>query len=163
MIKCSEACTPCCDFCIYAVHEEFEDEELGGTVYGGPIHCEKHHNEEHDKICKSYGFCDDFHCFRANKEQKTRDSRRRNDWRHAKKKKNKSYYYCKDHPWYSNLHQYSKNKIHCSCPMCARKTNNKHRPYWETPMNWPTRDKKRLEDMKEQVEEEWLENSQDLL
>lgn len=20
--------------------------------------------------------------------------------------------------WYDNLHQYSKNKIHCSCPMC---------------------------------------------
>lgn len=25
--------------------------------------------------------------------------------------------------WYDNLHQYSKNKIHCSCPMCAAKTN----------------------------------------
>ena len=23
------------------------------------------------------------------------------------------------HPWYDNLHQYSKNKIHCSCPLCA--------------------------------------------
>ena len=27
--------------------------------------------------------------------------------------------------WYGNLHQYSKNKIHCSCPMCATKTNRK--------------------------------------
>lgn len=26
---------------------------------------------------------------------------------------------------YNNLHQYSKNKIHCSCPMCAAKTRNK--------------------------------------
>ena len=25
----------------------------------------------------------------------------------------------KNHPWYDNLHQYSKNKIHCSCLMCA--------------------------------------------
>lgn len=25
--------------------------------------------------------------------------------------------------WYDNLHQYSKNKIHCSCPMCSVKTN----------------------------------------
>lgn len=24
--------------------------------------------------------------------------------------------------YYSNLHQYSKNKIHCSCPMCSAKT-----------------------------------------
>lgn len=27
--------------------------------------------------------------------------------------------------WYDNLHQYSKNKIHCSCPMCSAKTRNK--------------------------------------
>ena len=27
--------------------------------------------------------------------------------------------------FYNNLHQYSKNKIHCSCSMCSRKTRNK--------------------------------------
>lgn len=27
--------------------------------------------------------------------------------------------------YYDNLHQYSKNKIHCSCPSCSAKTNNK--------------------------------------
>lgn len=27
--------------------------------------------------------------------------------------------------YYDNLHQYSKNKIHCSCPMCSAKTRNK--------------------------------------
>jgi hypothetical protein len=27
--------------------------------------------------------------------------------------------------YYDNLHQYSKNKIHCSCPMCSSKTRNK--------------------------------------
>lgn len=26
--------------------------------------------------------------------------------------------YCGDKDYYSNLHQYSKNKIHCSCQMC---------------------------------------------
>ena len=26
---------------------------------------------------------------------------------------------------YHNLHQYSKNKIHCSCSMCSAKTRNK--------------------------------------
>ncbi len=31
---------------------------------------------------------------------------------------------------YNNLHQYSKNKIHCSCPDCSPKTRNKgHRRY----------------------------------
>jgi hypothetical protein len=27
--------------------------------------------------------------------------------------------------YYKNLHQYSKNKIHCSCPICSAKTRNK--------------------------------------
>ena len=27
--------------------------------------------------------------------------------------------------YYNNLHQYSKNKIHCSCPYCNSKTRNK--------------------------------------
>lgn len=27
--------------------------------------------------------------------------------------------------YYDNLHQYSKNKIHCSCPGCSAKTRNK--------------------------------------
>ena len=31
----------------------------------------------------------------------------------------------REHAYYDNLHQYSKNKIHCSCPMCAQKTNGK--------------------------------------
>ena len=30
-------------------------------------------------------------------------------------------------PYYDNLHQYSKNKIHCSCPLCSSKTRNKGR------------------------------------
>lgn len=29
--------------------------------------------------------------------------------------------------YYNNLHQYSKNKIHCSCPNCSPKTRNKGR------------------------------------
>lgn len=30
-----------------------------------------------------------------------------------------------DWEYYDNLHQYSKNKIHCSCPYCNSKTRNK--------------------------------------
>lgn len=38
-------------------------------------------------------------------------------------------------PYYDNLHQFSKNKIHCSCPMCNRKTNlKKHGKYRS--LNW---------------------------
>ena len=29
--------------------------------------------------------------------------------------------------YYDSLHQYSKNKIHCSCPLCSAKTRNKGR------------------------------------
>lgn len=31
----------------------------------------------------------------------------------------------RNHDYYDNLHQYSKNKIHCSCPCCNSKTRNK--------------------------------------
>lgn len=30
-----------------------------------------------------------------------------------------------ENDYYDNLHQYSKNKIHCSCPDCNTKTRNK--------------------------------------
>lgn len=32
-----------------------------------------------------------------------------------------------DRDYYDNLHQFSKNKIHCDCPMCSPKTRNKGR------------------------------------
>lgn len=49
-------------------------------------------------------------------------------WRKARRKQRLdhelSYY---GYYFYDNLHQYSKNKIHCSCPMCSPKTRNKGR------------------------------------
>ena len=49
--------------------------------------------------------------------------KRHNDWKKAVRKKN----IC-EHiyglEYYDNLHQYSKNKIHCSCPICSGKTNS---------------------------------------
>lgn len=47
---------------------------------------------------------------------------RKMDWKHAVRKRriclsaNSDNYTNGD--WYNNLHQYSKNKIHCSCWMC---------------------------------------------
>ena len=41
----------------------------------------------------------------------------------------------KDRDWeyYDNLHQYSKNKIHCSCPYCNSKTRNKGSRRYKNP------------------------------
>jgi hypothetical protein len=52
-------------------------------------------------------------------------------WRHAIRKRRiakmiyASWYNESDWEYYSNLHQFSKNKIHCSCPLCSAKTRNK--------------------------------------
>ena len=52
---------------------------------------------------------------------RTRAERRHNDWTKAIRKRN----ILKDMMWhdgeelYDNLHQYSKNKVHCSCFYCS--------------------------------------------
>lgn len=54
---------------------------------------------------------------------RTRAERRKNDFKKAIRKKNiaESIYQIT----YDNIHKYSKNKIHCSCPSCTAKTNGK--------------------------------------
>lgn len=58
----------------------------------------------------------------------------------------------KDHPYYDNLHQFSKNKIHCSCPMCSAKSKNRGKrrqkyPSYEPSYNWKIADRRRFERM----------------
>ena len=58
----------------------------------------------------------------------------------------------KEHPYYDNLHQYSKNKIHCSCPLCSAKTKNKgkHRRKargWEPSVNYKPADVRKIDHM----------------
>ena len=66
MILCNNDCEPCCDFCIYAIHDEFELN--GHTEIGGPIECKLHRDKEHQEIAEYCGYCDDFHCFLTNNE-----------------------------------------------------------------------------------------------
>lgn len=85
---------------------------------------------------------------------RTTAERRRLNWKKAIRKrridrarnaiwpKNSPY----GHDWYDNLHQYSKGKIHCSCPMCRSKTNDKNGLSGPA-MNWPVRDQKRMDGM----------------
>lgn len=48
--------------------------------------------------------------------------------------------------WYKNLHQYSKNKVHCSCNLC------RFRPNWD-PNNMSMRDVRRTEIMNQRLRE----------
>lgn len=65
MTKCSEGCTPTCQHCI---HAECEQLELDGKMFNGEaIKCKIHSDR---KIDAAY-WCDDFYCFRADKQQNT--------------------------------------------------------------------------------------------
>lgn len=51
-------------------------------------------------------------------------------WRHAIRKRRIAREVYPESPgweYYPNLHQFSKNKIHCSCSCCSTKTRNKGR------------------------------------
>lgn len=74
--------------------------------------------------------------FSTEKERRCGD-RRKKDYNKALRKKRivEEYY---NWPWYDNLHQYSKNKIHCSCKICRGKDfRNRH---IETPQERKKRD-----------------------
>lgn len=58
--------------------------------------------------------------------------------------------------FYDNLHQYSKNKIHCSCPMCSAKTKNKghkRKNWWAPSRNYKISDVRKLQKMEQDEEE----------
>ena len=79
---------------------------------------------------------------------RTAAEKRHNDWRKAIRKRKIINAYGWD--YYDNLHQYSKNKIHCSCPMCRAKTGK--RKNWGTNRkNWSIADTKRIEEMQDQI------------
>ena len=53
------------------------------------------------------------------------------------------------HPWYKHLHQYSKNKIHCSCPLCAFNAKRHGRVIFGKKL--PMGDKRREEACRQQL------------
>lgn len=68
--------------------------------------------------------------------------KRHNDWKKAiRKRKIVNEVYCWPEGWYDNLHQYSKNKVHCSCPLCRG---------WEKHGEATISDLRKLEEMKSQ-------------
>ena len=89
---------------------------------------------------------------------RTRAERRHNNVVKALRKRNivrTVYSSFVDSEWYDNLHQYSKNKIHCSCPICSAKTGKrKNRIIGEGGKNWSISDERRIEEMEEQIMED---------
>lgn len=76
--------------------------------------------------------------------------RRKLDFSKAKRKQRLARLIYGEHSWYNNLHQYSKNKIHCSCPLCA--FNHKAHGY----VNYSIADLKNFEKMNSQESEYFL-------
>ena len=59
--------------------------------------------------------------------ERTRAQRRYDSRRKALRKRRitkEVYLESDEHPYYDNLHQFSKNKIHCSCPYCQMKSRD---------------------------------------
>ena len=83
--------------------------------------------------------------------------RRKSDWTKAIRKRNIIRRYGFD--YYDNLHQYSKNKIHCSCPICREKTNG-HKQLSVGSNQYTIMDRRRIDEMENQkVEFETLERT----
>jgi len=75
--------------------------------------------------------------------------KRHNDWKKAIRKRKIINAHGID--YYDNLHQYSKNKIHCSCPFCRAKTSKRKRVWGTGGKNWSINDEKRIEEMQDQI------------
>lgn len=82
----------------------------------------------------------------------TRAERRKNDYRKAQHKRYIVHHvYGLLEGWYDNLHQYSKNKVHCSCPLCAAKTNPKRKRIGR---GYTMQDQRRVDEMVFEEEED---------
>ena len=82
---------------------------------------------------------------------RTRAERRHNNVKKALRKRQivEDCYILYDSGYYDNLHQYSKNKIHCSCPMCTIKTNE----WFGRSKNWKHSDLIKIFRLEEQLNE----------
>ena len=93
---------------------------------------------------------------------RTRAERRHNDVTKALRKRKISEEVYTHMPgstwnWYDNLHQYSKNKIHCSCPLCSVKTKNKGKRRakdYNKSFNPPASMQKRIDEMDYEIQNE---------
>ena len=71
MKLCNEKCIPCCDYCLYCIHEPVLCN--GKLTNGEPVGCCKYADTEHQKIAQGCGYCEDFYCLNV-KEVKDNES-----------------------------------------------------------------------------------------
>lgn len=76
---------------------------------------------------------------------RTRAERRKNNFNHIKKKKN-LIHSLMGFDWYKHDGQYSKGKIHCSCPLCTGKKKGRRRNN-----DRPYSDRKKIDSMKQKA------------
>lgn len=79
------------------------------------------------------------------KDRSARGERRKTNLRKAERKRNISKHVY-GFSWYDNLHQYSKNKVHCSCNLC------RFRNAWN-PNAKPISDMRKIDSCNEQYRE----------
>ena len=85
-----------------------------------------------------------------------RDVSRRKALRKRRISRYDYYYRVEEKDYYDNLHQYSKNKVHCSCPLCSTKTRNKgrrDRKNYQRSINYKKSDLVKQMSMDSQMEE----------
>ena len=81
---------------------------------------------------------------------RTAAEKRHNDWKKAIRKRKIINAYGWD--YYDNLHQYSKNKIHCSCPLCRSKTSKRYKLFGHGGTggkHWSHSDQKKIDELED--------------
>ena len=156
-VLCSEWCVPkCSEGCIHSKWQPIDDETV--ELIGCELHPELEVDDE-------YG-CDDFVCWMADTdndtpiyadaekyEGRTRADRRKTDFAKAKRKRDICINAYGWEYYHAGLHMYSKNKIHCSCPLCASKTRGAVRKATGRSEDWKISDTRKRDSMSEQEKE----------
>lgn len=81
---------------------------------------------------------------------RNRGWRRKKDFSKGHRKKRIAESVCRD-SWYEHDGQYIKGKIHCSCPCCSPKTNNRGR--YGAAMKWKHTDAQKILSMNSKMED----------
>lgn len=68
MKLCSKDCIPCCDYCLFAIHDCWIDEKTRKIIINGPIGCKLHPDKEHQEIAMFCSYCGDFYCSKVKEE-----------------------------------------------------------------------------------------------